>query len=651
MALCAYAVANTTIAYLGAPWALTLLGITPTAHAIVITGAILVLVCSLVNAIGVDALKGALRLGVAAEAIASVGIGLALLLVFREQSPSALFDTFGAEALSGGSTFAALLAALAVAGWAFIGFDSTVAAAEETKGAAKHVPRAVWIALLSVGALVILNAFATTLAHPNPADVAAGKDIDPVSTAVVASLRRLVEQAVRGRRAARVRRLRHGRAGRDVARDLLRRPRRRAARLALPAQGRPPPGADRRHRRDHARSPGLGLLLGLEATAIGSLITFGTAAIYCAFLLIAIAALYGRSQGVLSRARARIVLNVLAVAWLAFETVNVAWPRDVARPARRALVPGVGRADGRRARSPSSGSPISFGAKPTMAAELAIVDARVRTLDPARPFATRGGDPRRDDRRASATTCASTCDARTEVIDARGAALVPGLVDSHMHPFWGAELARGVDLSGLRDAGRGARGAGRASAPQRGWLFAWGLDYDARADARGDRATAVGGARGVRAALRPAHARWPRRARSSSRRSRARVDFPDGSEVVCVDGVPTGELHEPGAQDLVLRAAPRLRWPELRARHVDAAAAAERARADRRARDGRRAGDATTCCATSRAPSELTHAPARAAVGHSPTRATRSMEALAGAARRARAAVARRRRRSSSPTA
>ena len=36
-----------------------------------------------------------------------------------------------------------------------------------------------------------------------------------------------------------------------------------------------------------------------------------------------------------------------------------------------------------------------------------------------------------------------------------------------------------------------------------------------------------------------------------------------------MDGVPTGELHEPGAQELVLRAAPALRWPELRARHVE----------------------------------------------------------------------------------
>ena len=115
VALCAYAVANTTIAYLGAPWALTLLGITPTAHAIVITGAVLVLVCSLVNAFGVDALKLALRLGVAAEAVASRRHRPRAAAGLPRAVPSVLFDTFGAEALSGGSTFAALLAALAVA--------------------------------------------------------------------------------------------------------------------------------------------------------------------------------------------------------------------------------------------------------------------------------------------------------------------------------------------------------------------------------------------------------------------------------------------------------------------------------------------------------------------------------------------------------
>ena len=73
-----------------------------------------------------------------------------------------------------------------------------------------------------------------------------------------------------------------------------------------------------------------GLLLGLEATAIGSLITFGTAAIFVSFLLTAVGALIGRTHGMLSRSG--MLVNVLAVAWLAFETVNIAWPRASLAP-------------------------------------------------------------------------------------------------------------------------------------------------------------------------------------------------------------------------------------------------------------------------------------------------------------------------------
>ena len=147
----------------------------------------LVVICALAGALGVGVLSRAVKAGIAAEVIASVGIGLALLLVFRDQDLSILTDTFGAEALSGGSVAAGLLAALAVGGWVFIGFDCAVGVAEETKDAARHVPRAIWIALLSVGVLVILNAVAATLAHPDPASVVAGEDLDPVTTAVVSS--------------------------------------------------------------------------------------------------------------------------------------------------------------------------------------------------------------------------------------------------------------------------------------------------------------------------------------------------------------------------------------------------------------------------------------------------------------------------------
>jgi hypothetical protein len=56
------------------------------------------------------------------------------------------------------------------------------------------------------------------------------------------------------------------------------------------------------------------------------------------FLLIALAALLARLRGTWRPAghvrlgRAGVVINALAVAWLAFETVNIAWPRESLAP-------------------------------------------------------------------------------------------------------------------------------------------------------------------------------------------------------------------------------------------------------------------------------------------------------------------------------
>ena len=337
VAVCAYAVANTTIAYLGAPWALTLLEIDPTPNKLVLTGMVLVLVCAAAGAAGIGVLSRVVKAGIAAEIVASVGIGLALLLVFREQDLSILTETLGAEALSGGSVGAGFLAALAVGGWVFIGFDACVGAAEETRDAARHVPKAIWIALLSVGTLVILNAVAATLAHPDPAGVVAGEDLDPVTTAVVTSFGSwstkpfaavvLVAFLACGMAAQAL----TARTMYSIARD-----------GTLPAS---------RFLRtvDRRRAPigailvtsaiaCLGLLLGLDSAAVGSLIAFGTAAIYFAFLLIALAALIARLRGTwrpagrIQLGRLGLVVNVLAVAWLAFETVNIAWPRESLAP-------------------------------------------------------------------------------------------------------------------------------------------------------------------------------------------------------------------------------------------------------------------------------------------------------------------------------
>jgi amino acid transporter len=335
VAICAYAVANTTIAYLGAPWALTLLGIEPTADAVVVTGIVLVLACAGVGALGIGVLRRVVRAGIAAEAVASVAIGLLLLLAFREQDVAVLGETLGAEA--GGSVTAGLLAALAVGGWVFIGFDACVGASEETRSAARQVPRAIWLAMLAVGAIVILNAFAVVLAHPDLPAVVAGADADPVGTAVVSALGSWAEKPfaavvlVAFLSCGMAAQAATARAIYSIARDGV-----------LPASG-------LLRRVDRRGTPmgaiaattvvaALGLLLGLHSAAVGSLIAFGTAAIYVAFLLVALAALVARLRGTwvpsgaIRLGRAGLAVNVLAVIWLAFESANIAWPRESLAP-------------------------------------------------------------------------------------------------------------------------------------------------------------------------------------------------------------------------------------------------------------------------------------------------------------------------------
>jgi amino acid transporter len=224
-----------------------------------------------------------------------------------------------------------------VGGWVFIGFDVGVGAAEETRNAARHVPVAIWIALLSVGVLVILNGVAATLAHPDPAGVVAGEDLDPVTTAVVSSFGSWSAKPFAA--VVLIAFLACGMAAQSVTARMM---------YSMSRDG-VLPGSRLLRTVDRRRAPigatvmtaviaCLGLLLGLDSAAVGSLIAFGTAAIYVSFLLIALAALIARLRGTWRPAgrirlgRAGLVVNVLAVAWLSFETVNIAWPREALAP-------------------------------------------------------------------------------------------------------------------------------------------------------------------------------------------------------------------------------------------------------------------------------------------------------------------------------
>ena len=135
------------------------------------------------------------------------------------------------------------------------------------------------------------------------------------------------------------------------------------------------------------------------------------------------------------------------------------------------------------------------------------------------------------------------CDARTAVLDGTGMTLVPGLVDSHGHPLWGAELARGIDLSGVKDRAqlRAALAGRRNGEVVRGF----GLDYAVYAGT---------GWTGASSRKTPAVRRWSpsltctrtwrRRPCWPSRVSTARSSSPITRRS---SRAPTGELRELGA--------------------------------------------------------------------------------------------------------
>lgn len=329
--LCSYVAANTTIAYLTAPWALALLDVEQTPLRVVGTAALVTLLTASVNLLGIGAVRRVLVLGMGAEVVASLVAGVLLLLAFRQHGPDLLLETLDAPARVGLGGVGAGLAALAVAGWVFIGFDACVQAAEETRGPGRHVPRALWTSLLGVATLVLLVAVAVVLAHPSPASLAAGTDPDPVGTAVRAAFGGWVEEPftavvlvafVTCGTAA------HGATARVV--------------FSMARDG-AVPGASTLSRVGARQVPGtavvvvavlstVGLLLGLEGEVIGPVIAFGTVSAYVFFTLVAGAALVARLRG---RLRARpwdFLVNGAALAWLAFETMNIAWPRRALTP-------------------------------------------------------------------------------------------------------------------------------------------------------------------------------------------------------------------------------------------------------------------------------------------------------------------------------
>jgi predicted amidohydrolase YtcJ len=214
--------------------------------------------------------------------------------------------------------------------------------------------------------------------------------------------------------------------------------------------------------------------------------------------------------------------------------------------------------------------------------DLLITGARIRTLDPGRPAASAlaiadgtiiavGDDD--EVRRAAAAGC--------EHVDGAGMAIVPGLTDSHMHPFMGALETRGADLSGAAtvDEVRERLAAERRRCGEGEWITGYSLEYRVfdQVEASGDLFhEAVGGNPALLTFFdfHTALATPPALAAAGITGPRA---FDDASEIVCgPDGRPTGELRENSAIGLVAVAMPEPTREERLAYIADALAAMNR---------------------------------------------------------------------------
>ena len=323
----------TTTAYTGGIWLATFFGSTGGGGGMmVLWGALFLLLCTLLNLAHVNVFKLVITLGVYAEVIGSLGVALLLFFFFRQHAFSELFQHLGTGTAP--SETAAFLAALAIAGWAFIGFDACSTTAEETCQPRRMVPRAIFFSLGTVGAVVLFNSAALTLAFDHDTLVKTSATSDPITPLIAESIGSWFEKPFLA-----IVMIAFLACGASVVKYVSR------IVYSMAREGNMPVALSRV---TVSRTPrnavvctvllaGLGLLFGLNDGAVATVIAFGTGGLYAMFAMTTGVGLYTRLTGRWNPALGELrlgvwglVINVLAFLWSVFEFVNIAWPRAYA---------------------------------------------------------------------------------------------------------------------------------------------------------------------------------------------------------------------------------------------------------------------------------------------------------------------------------
>ncbi len=323
----------TTTAYTGGVWLAIFFGSgSGGGGTLVIWGAVFLLLCAFLNLVHVNVFKLVITLGVYAEIVGSFGVALLLFFFFRQHPFSELFQHLGTGTAP--SQTAAFLAALAISGWAFIGFDACSTIAEETHNPKRMVPRAIFLSLCMVGMVVLFNSAALTLSFNRDTLVNTSATSDPVTPVIVSSFGSWAEEPFLA--IVMIAFLACGASMVQYTSRIV---------YSMAREGNMPMMFSRLTASKIPRNAvicvvllaGLGLLFGLNDGAVATVIAFGTGGLYAMFTMTTGVGLFTRLTGRWSPALGELklgvwglVINVAAFLWSLFEFVNIAWPRAYA---------------------------------------------------------------------------------------------------------------------------------------------------------------------------------------------------------------------------------------------------------------------------------------------------------------------------------
>ncbi|HSA53945.1 MAG TPA: amino acid permease [Yinghuangia sp.] len=295
----------------------------------VLLGSLLIVVTTVITAVGVKVMSLVNSVGVACEL---VGIVLLIILLFghAERGPSVVAETGGAG--GSGGYFTAFLASALMAAYVMYGFDSAGELAEETKNPRKTAPKAIVRALVASGVMGLLLLLGALMAAPSVTDgeLAAGGLPYVITSQLGTGLGKalLVDVAIAMFVCTLAIQTAATRLVFSMSRDGV-----------LPASGRLARVSPR------TGTPVLpALVVGVLAAALlvvnmgraelfTALTSVAIVLVYVAYLLVTLPMLIARRRGRLSPhegfslGRFGLVVNVGAVAYGLLMTVNIAWPR------------------------------------------------------------------------------------------------------------------------------------------------------------------------------------------------------------------------------------------------------------------------------------------------------------------------------------